>query len=302
MSICTSTQILSSIGSRPSNEDVYQIIYIRWNPDTKRLERVSDVSQETEWETQFPYQMEYYAIYDGHGGHQVAQFLGQHLCDLYMSHLPTNLEGLSQSAIDSALKQSFACMTDLLATHPEWENIGSTALVVIVVNRQVTIALLGDSRVSILRHDHVVPLTVDQNLEHEIERERTLQRLKERHLDVSHLRIIRGWGWRLFNLNMSATFGNLKIGQYLTTEPVINHYTLTSDDLMLVIACDGVWSLIDELKTQGFIFQRRSDIIHHINLEQRLCYYRSELCQLLLEIEHSVHYATDNLTMITIEM
>lgn len=238
--------------------------------------------------------VECYAVFDGHGGKAVANYLA----DKFIKTLKKYLTTLDDDAIDKALKDCFSNLNERIFAKVDCELVGSTALVAIKIGTHVTLALVGDCRAAILCGERVLEQTIDQNLQEEIERNAAVARAKARGVaDAEDGIIYYNDAYRVQGrLNLATAFGDKAFADYLTTEPVISHYEITPGDSYLILACDGVWTFLDNK-----MYINKSIIKTSLHLEDSIWQNTENLCRTIVGMAECSHVC-DNLTMITVKL
>lgn len=172
------------------------------------------------------------AVFDGHGGHEVADTAGREFLGLYRKTLgeATVTDELAARSLRSAL----AGIQELVAHHSS----GATAAAVHVASGRIHAAVLGDSRVVAVGATGARSLIRDHRLSEPEERERVLAAgglIAAPYFllpDGNGLMTTRALGDREFE----------RVG--LSHEPEVAHCEAAGCRWVLA-ACDGVWDVID---------------------------------------------------------
>eukprot|EP00123_Amoebidium_parasiticum_P010039 comp19854_c0_seq1/m.23955 comp19854_c0_seq1/g.23955 ORF comp19854_c0_seq1/g.23955 comp19854_c0_seq1/m.23955 type:complete len:380 (-) comp19854_c0_seq1:19-1158(-) len=215
-----------------------------------------------------PY-MRLFAVLDGHGGNDCADYAALHLPD----HLRTALgvvvgdtvEERVRGALHCAMVQTdraFARATEGLeentAADPPSSRAGTTVCAALIVGRgpgdfSVAVANAGDSGAVLGREHGAVWLTTEHKPGVQVERERIIQeggrvikvrgvdrvRKSDPALDDPHPRV---------QLSVSRGLGDVtfKDPPLVSPHPDVSYTVLGPSDRWLVMACDGVWDVMDE--------------------------------------------------------
>ncbi|CAN0538733.1 unnamed protein product [Ectocarpus sp. 12 AP-2014] len=91
------------------------------------------------------------AVYDGHGGANVSEYLRRNLYKHVMDHLPPGDDVYRLETVQEALRSAFKCADDYVITQTPYGNEGSCAVsVTIHCDREGKVSIiscnLGDSR------------------------------------------------------------------------------------------------------------------------------------------------------------
>jgi serine/threonine protein phosphatase PrpC len=218
----------SLTGKRKQNEDKHNIIK---NIDGSNPTKIN---------------INYYGIYDGHGGKFVSKFLSEHFPKYFMDKRTDY--PLKKRDVDRA----YNYFQDMLATKykDNATNTGSTCLIVLHYlknkNEYLNILNLGDCRCVICNNNIAIPLTKD----HKPDKPEEEQRIK----DLGGEIVFDGYDWRVGDLSVSRAFGDL-------SEPKLSHipdmfeYMVTSRDKFMILACDGLWDVISSQDACDFVLK-----------------------------------------------
>jgi len=201
-----------------------------------------------------------FGVFDGHGGHEVAEFAVQ--------LLPGILAGALNAKADpaEALKQSFRTLDEeLWSSSPQrphsFERVGSTAVVALLLREAGRLRLLcancGDSRAVLCRQGHAMDLSVDQKPHNPEERRR---------IEAAGGRVeLFGPCWRIdAGLNLSRAIGDFAYkanpekgpgDQKVISEPELQETILDTEDQFVVMGSDGVF---DVLTSEALVLHLRS--------------------------------------------
>lgn len=246
-----------------------------------------------------------FAVFDGHGGAEVAQFCQQAFCSALVRSAK-----FQAGDYKDALEETFLNMDKFLTNDPSVRThqskrlrplrpvpstVGCTAVVVLITETEVHIANAGDSRAVLRRKDgEVVPLSRDHKPE----------------LEEEHSRILRAGGFveegRVNRvLNLTRAIGDLDFkrnsslpaeDQIITSLPEITTVPLSTAADYLIIGCDGIWETMDSGDMCRLISKR---------IRGNRCVRLSTICEELLDnlVAQDVHQGTgcDNMTCILVK-
>ncbi|CAA0825395.1 Probable protein phosphatase 2C 28 [Striga hermonthica] len=174
-----------------------------------------------------------YAIFDGHSGRQVAEYLKNNLFDNILNEPEfwTNPE--------EAIKRVFIATDNYIL-----ENVvcsagrgGSTALAAILIDKtKLILANVGDSRAVLCSKGNVKQVTVD----HEPMREKKLVESKGGFVSNKPGNVPRVDG----QLAMTRAFGDEKVKQHITVEPDVTIEKIDEDTDYIILASDGLWKVL----------------------------------------------------------
>eukprot|EP01013_Petalomonas_cantuscygni_P014676 TRINITY_DN3010_c0_g1_i1.p1 TRINITY_DN3010_c0_g1~~TRINITY_DN3010_c0_g1_i1.p1 ORF type:complete len:390 (-),score=75.17 TRINITY_DN3010_c0_g1_i1:2331-3500(-) len=215
-------------GKRPTMEDAHQVIL--------QLQPLADTA--------------FVAVYDGHGGRDVADFVSQHLHDELSRHPAV------QTDIEAALRHAFLVMDDLLRkeTVLKADLMGTTAAVCLINDEQIVAAGAGDTRVVLARSREAICLTTDHKP--------NLGREKAR-IEAAGGIVI--FGRTNGTLAVSRAIGDFAMksverdpdDQCVTANPEITRRAAASEeDDFVLLACDGVWDVMTNQDVVNFVYER----------------------------------------------
>ncbi|EPS66804.1 hypothetical protein M569_07972 [Genlisea aurea] len=182
-----------------------------------------------------------FAIFDGHMGHDVANYL--------QSHLFNNI--LKQSDFwedtENALKNAYAATDkEILDQSLRLGRGGSTAVTAILINREkLVVGNVGDSRAVICRKGAAKQLSVD----HEPSKEKKLIERKGGFVSRFPGDVPRVDG----QLAVARAFGDKSLKRHLSSEPDTVVETIDGDVEFVILASDGLWKVMTNEEAVGAI-------------------------------------------------
>lgn len=244
---------ISLKGKRQQNEDRHNIILNIEGKDSE-LSKIN-----------------FFGVYDGHGGKFVSKFLEKNLPKFFLDKrviypLKKTYINTVYTDLQNLLKNEFK----EYSTH-----CGSTCLVVIHYNynsfNYITVINSGDSRCVLCRDNTSIPLTKDHK-PHWPEEKRRIENLGGKiYFD--------GVDYRIKDLSVSRAFGDLDALPYLTNMPDIFRYKIEKSDKFLILACDGLWDVLSNSEVSNYILNECYDdklnerINKDINIAKKLAEY-----------------------------
>jgi protein phosphatase 2C len=220
-------------GKRPSNEDKHDIIINSTLADANRAP------------------VNFFSVYDGHGGKFVSKFLHNNLSKCFMDkrvQYPLTKKYVTQvyETIQSTFKNKFLTETT---------QCGSTCLAVIHFEKEgkkyLNVLNTGDSRCVLCRDNFGIPLTKDHKPDWPEEYHRITQLGGKIYPD--------GDDWRVKDLSVSRAFGDVDAEPYLTCLPDILRYKLEQGDKFIILACDGLWDVLSNQDVVNYILRECYD-------------------------------------------
>lgn len=200
----------------------------------------------------------FFAVYDGHGGSQCAEFLRDHLHELILHHpdLQTNPEKAIFDGIMEADHQ-------FLQRSEETNESGSVCAVALFTESAVVVGNVGDAEIVLCRNGSPVVLTTKHNLSNN---SAEMERVKAVGGKIFHNRV----GHPKFNpsvvsIAVTRAIGDagFKLDEYtdgkpsgVIAVPEVRSMALLPEDAFLVIGCDGLWDVMTYAEVIDFCFRR----------------------------------------------
>ncbi|KAL8140400.1 hypothetical protein V2J09_006421 [Rumex salicifolius] len=173
-----------------------------------------------------------FAIFDGHMGHDVANYLRKHLFDNILKEKVFWND--PEAAIRSAYRRTD---NEILGRSLDLGRGGSTAVTAILINgKKLVVANVGDSRAVICRNGVAEQLSID----HEPSREK--REIESRGGFVSNIPgdVPRVDG----QLAVARAFGDKSLKIHLSSDPDIKTKQLDEKTEFLILASDGLWKVM----------------------------------------------------------
>lgn len=240
----------SLIGKRDSNEDKHVVFE---NENNKYIDKNK---------------INYYAVYDGHGGKEISSFLAK---ELHQYFLIPNIDYDNLKNLKKYIKNVFEYVQKKLdiTYRNKAYNTGSTALIIIIYkdnnnNKHLYIINLGDCR-SILcnQYDKPIQLSEDHKPNSETEKNRINKLGGNIYFD--------GYDFRVESLSVSRAFGDIDTKPYISHIPEIYKLKLNKKDKFIVLACDGLWDVMTNEEVVDFIKNNHKD--NRCNISKKLAEY-----------------------------
>ncbi|WJZ82016.1 hypothetical protein VitviT2T_001814 [Vitis vinifera] len=189
---------------------------------------------------------DFYAVYDGHGGDQVAHACRNRLHKLVAKEVEHRRDGEGGIHWENVMAASFSKMDEEINVEASemadrsasslLRSMGSTAVVVVVGAEKLVIANCGDSRAVLCCNGVAVPLSRDHKPDRPDERER---------VEAAGGNVINWDGFRVLGvLSISRSIGDYFLRPYVISEPEVTVWERKESDEFLVIATDGLWDVV----------------------------------------------------------
>lgn len=235
----------------------------------------------------------FFAVYDGHGGTGVANYLKDHLHEFILSQAEYS-EGDIPEAI---LKGFLAVDTELRSYGNATELTGSTATCVLIKHGDLLVANLGDSRAVASVGGMVKQLTTDHNTSSPRERERVTAMggvIKDNRVG-GVLIPTRSFG----DFLLKSELDKPPWKQVISPVPQIEQFKLNSGWDFVVIATDGVWDAMANNDAIKYIKNRLENKSREKLVLSSVCEDLMDLC-CQKTVEKFGKNSCDNMTVILI--
>lgn len=238
-------------GLRDQNEDQHDVV-ININGKNKNLKNVN-----------------YYAVYDGHGGKEVSKYVKDNLSKYFVDKrikypiskdYVNNVYDFVQRSLKKQDYSYYSGTTNLSIIHFKNNN-----------KQWLNVINIGDSRCVICRSNLAMPLTIDHKPNWPIERARITQ--------IGGKITFDGYDYRIKDLSVSRAFGDVDATPYVTHRPDLYKYQLDNSDKFIVLACDGLWDVLTNQDVVNFVLSNSYDnslkkrINKDINIAKKLANY-----------------------------
>ncbi len=213
-----------------------------------------------------------FGVFDGHGrgGTAAASFVGDALVRECARALGA-LHGMGEKGRDSlpgALRRACNRADLALRQHAKFDTFmsGTTATMCVVRNTEVTCANVGDSRIMLaghgyappiaLTHDHV-PFRPDERARLERAGGRVERWSPLPDIDTGPPRVYLPTA-RVPGLAVSRAFGDTCLDGIITCKPDITRINVDRKHSFIVLASDGLWTMMTMDQVNDFVARRRS--------------------------------------------
>lgn len=179
-----------------------------------------------------------FAVYDGHGGKEAADYAAQNFPQAFIKNWATNPH------VKIALEQSLAQIENGILT--SGITAGTTAVITCIHANMLHCAWIGDSRAILMRNGNVVVNTVDHNVR---TNKAEIERLKKAGGIFTHN------GNYVNFLAVSRTLGDKASKEMNKATIAIPDYlsaVLQPNDL-IIVACDGIWDVFTNQELAEFL-------------------------------------------------
>lgn len=183
-------------------------------------------------------EIDFFGVFDGHSGKEVADYVAEHLYGNILSE-PSFAANPAQAIRDGCLKTDVNIQTDqkMIDLRKWGMDPGSTAIFALIQGENMYIGNIGDARAVLSSGGVAMALSQDQKPNRPDEK----ARIEAAGGSVTF------WGvWRVQgNLAVARAFGDLDLKQYVPADPEILTHKIVPADEFLILGCDGVWDVLN---------------------------------------------------------
>lgn len=206
----------------------------------------------------------FFAVYDGHGGANIAQHAGKHL-HKYVTRRPEY-----GSDMRKALQRGFLDIDEAMLNDDSLKEqmAGSTAVTVLIKNDRLYCANAGDSRAIACVGGKLDVLSFDHkpNNTNELERIKKAGGYVEYNRVNGYLALSRALG----DFSLKRNTNVLPEEQVVTAWPDIEERQVNEDWQFMVIACDGIWDVLPSQSVLEFVQAEIAQGIYPQNICENL--------------------------------
>lgn len=188
----------------------------------------------------------FFAVYDGHGGANVAQYAGQNLHKLIVNRAEY------KDDIAAAMKMAFLEIDDAMLADESMQDqgAGSTAVTCLIRNNRLYCANAGDSRMIACINGKLDSLSYDHkpNDTDELKRICDGGGFVENNRVNGNLALSRALGDFVFKRNKNK----MPEDQIVTAKPDVQEREIGEDWEFAVLACDGIWDVLTN-EVSGYV-------------------------------------------------
>lgn len=186
----------------------------------------------------------FYSVYDGHGGKYVSEFLYKTLYKYFMNRkIKYPLNKNTVDVIYDHVQQILRTTHKNTCIHT-----GSTSLVAIQFKQDLDNYLhvinVGDCRGVLCKDNIAQTLTKDHKPIWPEEKDRIESLGGTIYFDDD---------WRVKDLSVSRAFGDLAATPYVTHRPDFFKYKLGKNDKFIILACDGLWDVLTPQEAVNYV-------------------------------------------------
>lgn len=197
----------------------------------------------------------FFGLYDGHGGADMARFAARTL-HTYIKPDDKDSRTISQQLHTAFIKTHHNFHTD--------QRQGCTALVAYIHQGHLFVANAGDSRAVLCNAGTAVPLSVDHKPSRADEKQR-IERCGGHVTQRYNTARVNG------SLAVSRALGDKYLHRLVIPDPEISCIKLARNDEFLILACDGLWDVVDNQSAVNLVkkaLQADNDLVAAARLLQ----------------------------------
>eukprot|EP01084_Bolivina_argentea_P024703 45984_1 len=183
----------------------------------------------------------FFGLYDGHGGRATVDML---TCSLYLN-LEHYLSLHKNISMTKALEDVYN-ITDKQIHRQQIYQSGATSVTLVLdrKNKYFAVANSGDTRAVLCRRGKAIRLTKD----HKPDDAEEAAMIRKRGGTIGRLKRVNGL------LAVTRAFGDHLLKPPVTVKPTLLNMSLSDDDYFIIIACDGVWDVLNDEEVIQYIY------------------------------------------------
>ena len=194
-----------------------------------------------------------FGVFDGHGGKIVSKYIKETLPNYFIKKFSENIFTKSEKYSKYVNKVFEVTQSKLIAEHPRAATYsGSTSCIIIHCSDKdskkafLWIMNVGDSR-GVLANKNGLAFQLSKDHKPNTPDE------KSRIEGLGGKIVYDGVDWRVKDLSLSRSFGDLECTPYVTHLPQLFRYKLAADDKFVILACDGLWDVVSNQDAVDFV-------------------------------------------------
>lgn len=246
-------------GDRKYMEDRHKVAYFEENNGNKNAFRA------------------FFAVFDGHGGPEAADFAAHHMADIMYKHVKAAGDDVETGLIKGFKQTERDVLINSLQTGA---SDGCTACTVSIIGNTLWVANAGDSRCVLARDGKAVALSTDHRPDVTSERHRieanggqieqrgvtrpSLCCFSSKELKVGSHRLWPGGfsvSRALGNINYKLPCrGRVSSSKILVADPEIIEHRIAPDDQFVIVASDGFWDAVDNEEAVKMVLKHQKSL------------------------------------------
>jgi len=237
---------ISLIGKRDTNEDKHTLIFNLDNND-KKIKPIN-----------------FFAVYDGHGGREISSFLEKSY-HKYFTDKSININPVSYKSFKKYVEKVHNYIQKKLESRLKniSYEIGSTSLALYFYKHNhktyYYVINAGDCRSVLCTNNKAIGLSTDHKPGTNKERKRINEVKIPKNISRSHVYYDSGVA-RIKGLSVSRAFGDMDAKPYVSHIPDVFRYTLGKTDKFIIIACDGLWDVLNNKQAVDFVLKELKEL------------------------------------------
>uniref|UniRef100_A0A6C0E9R8 PPM-type phosphatase domain-containing protein n=1 Tax=viral metagenome TaxID=1070528 RepID=A0A6C0E9R8_9ZZZZ len=234
----------SKRGKRPQNEDKHTVLL---NLDGKDKNYAP---------------INFYGVYDGHGGKEISLFLSKHMPKFFLN------KKVKYPLVNKYVYNVFDHLQSKLKSNhgSVAKSTGSTCLVAVHYKHEdkeyINVFNTGDSRSVICTNNKAVQITTDHKPHHPEEKLRIKKAGGSIYFD--------GHDWRVKDLSVSRAFGDVEAEPYVICKPEIFTRRIGKNDKFMIMACDGLWDVLSNEEAVNFVLDNCYDMETGVRINKKI--------------------------------
>ncbi|BFZ04780.1 hypothetical protein BsWGS_07819 [Bradybaena similaris] len=185
----------------------------------------------------------YFAVFDGHGGLEAAEYAATHL----HGHLVSDQKFLTDPEV--AMTQAYKTTDIKFLEKAKREGLrsGTTGVSVLIRETEMVVGWLGDSQALLVCSGQPVQIMNP----HKPEREDERRRIEDLGGCVLFLGV-----WRVNgNISVSRAIGDAPFKPFVSSDADVTRIPFTGEEEYLILACDGLWDVLTPSEVTNIVYK-----------------------------------------------
>jgi len=199
----------------------------------------------------------FFAVYDGHGGKEAAIYCADNLHKILGEEIQKQGEVKNPEAMIDIFKKTYLLTDEKLKTAVPSHH-GCTSVTVLVrgkgENRQIFCANVGDARAVLCRDGKAIRMT----FEHKASDVDEAKRITDGGGFIIHGRV-NG------QIIITRSLGDHLMKEFIIGDPFTFHDSLTDKDTWLIVACDGLWDVMEDQQAVDLVLANSTSTASEIS-------------------------------------
>lgn len=181
-----------------------------------------------------------FIVADGMGGHKAGDFASRFAVEEFVRQIQESSQKTIISSMEDAIRQTNRRLIEQAEANSDLQGMGTTFVAATILEKEMYVANIGDSRLYIIKNDAITQITQDHSLVEEMIRRGEIKREEAR-----------------FHPNKNVI--TRALGANVDVIPDYFEITLSEDDIILMCS-DGLSNMMDDTEMMSVVNANREDL------------------------------------------